>query len=232
MVPLAGLEPQHFLLLRRATLPNLFNYYFGTRTTKYGNKPFHFENIKSKATLKDTHLMNDLVKVIAHFDKFQELKDTVLAYIEEVKKNYEGYRPQIPLQICPQSNDIWDSANWLKPGMKESFYNTLLPKFEGSIIEEVIKAMPTEVCRTRIMRLKDQKTYPVHIDPLHRIHIPIISHPDCAFLFPEDDYMKNMPANGDVYWVDVTRRHTFTNWGNSPRIHLLMSIVDKNYRPA
>jgi hypothetical protein len=172
------------------------------------------------------------VELLSNFKKFEELKTATLEYIEEIEKTYTGDRNQIPLQIDPRQDDMWHSVSWLKPGMMESDYNSILPRFKGSIFEELIDSMPTKVCRTRIMRLKDNTAYPIHSDGYPRIHVPIITHPECAFLFPDDDYMKTMLANGNVYWANVRKRHTFVNWGNQPRIHLLMSIVDKGYVPV
>ena len=172
------------------------------------------------------------VILLSNFKKFEELKAATLEYIEEIEKTYIGYKSQIPLQVDPRQNDMWHSAFWLKAGMIESDYNTILPRFKGSIFEELIDSMPTKVCRTRIMILKGKFTYPIHTDSHPRIHVPIITNTECAFLFPDDNYMKTMLANGDVYWANVRKRHTFVNWGDQPRVHLLMSIVNKDYLPA
>ena len=176
--------------------------------------------------------MNTPVEIIAHFKKFEELKIATLEYINEIEKTYKKYQAQIPLQMDPSQENAWHAVSWLKPGAIESDYNVILPRFKGSIFEELIESMPTKVCRTRIMRLKDNEAYPIHKDSHPRIHVPIVTHSECAFLFPDDDYMKNMSANGNVYWADVTRSHTFINWGKQPRIHLLMSIIDKDYKPT
>jgi len=179
--------------------------------------------------------MNAPVEIIAQFKKFEKLKEATLEYIEEIERTYKGDlvrldRSQIPLQIDPRQNDMWHSASWLKPNMMESDYSTILPRFKESIFEELIESIPTKVCRARIMILKAGTAHQIHVDDYPRIHVPIITHSECAFLFPDDDYMKHMSANGNVYWANVTKRHTFVNWGNQPRIHLLMSIVDKNYK--
>lgn len=159
------------------------------------------------------------IAVIAQFEKFDELKAATLDYIAEIERTHKLYQSQLPLQIDPWRSNIWDSVGWSKPGMMESDYNTILPRFKNSIFEELIKNMPTPVCRARVMRLRDNDPYPKGTDKYGRIHIPIIST-DVA------------EANGDIYWVDAENGHRFVNSGQEPRIHLLMSIVDKDYKPT
>ena len=161
--------------------------------------------------------MNRSIAVIA-FEKFEDLKAATLEYVAEIERTHKLYQSQIPLQIDPWKANMWDSVGWSKPGMLESDYNTILPRFKNSIFEELIMSMPTPVCRTRIMRLRDNSLYPVGTDKYARIHVPIIS----------TDVVE---ANGDIYWVDAENGHRFVNSGQEPRIHLMMSIVDNTYTP-
>ena len=163
--------------------------------------------------------MNRSIAVIAQFEKFEELKAATLEYVAEIDKTHSRYQDQIPLQIDPWRENLWDSVGWAKPGMIESDYNTILPRFKNSIFEDLIRSMPTPVCRVRIMRVRDKYPYPANSDKYPRIHVPIIST-DIA------------EANGDIYWIDAENGHRFVNSGQEPRIHLLMSIIDKDYKPT
>jgi len=157
------------------------------------------------------------VAVIAQFEKFKELQAATLEYVLEIERTYKHYQSQIPLQIDPWKSNMWDSVGWSKPGMLESDYNTILPRFKNSIFEELIMNMPTPVCRARIMRVR--VPYPVNADKYARIHIPILST-DIA------------EANGDIYWASAENGHKFVNSGQEPRIHIMMSIIDKYYKPT
>ena len=163
------------------------------------------------------------VAVIAQFEKFEELKSATLEYVLEIERTHKHYQSQIPLQIDPWRNNIWDSVGFSKPGMLETDYSTILPRFKNSIFEELIMSMPTPVCRARIMRMRDTGLYPTNADKYARIHIPIISMPTG---------LDTIEANGDIYWVDAKNCHKFVNSGQEPRIHIMMSIVDNTYKPT
>ena len=166
--------------------------------------------------------MNRSIAVIAQFEKFKELQAATLEYVLEIKRTHKLYQSQIPLQIDPWKSNIWDSVGLSKPGMIESDYNTILPRFKNSIFEELIMSMPTTVCRAKIMRSKDNDLYPVGTDKYARIHVPIFSIPNGT---------DTIEANGDIYWVDAKNCHKFVNCGQEPRIHIMMSIVDNTYTP-
>ena len=166
--------------------------------------------------------MNRSIAVIAQFEKFEELQAATMRYISEIEQAHKQYQSQIPLQVDPWKSNMWDSVGWSKPGMLESDYNTILPRFKNSIFEELIMSMPTTVCRARIMRTRNNKLYPVNADKYARIHVPILSVIDGTDI---------IEANGDIYWVDAKNCHKFVNCGQEPRIHIMMSIVDNTYTP-
>lgn len=163
--------------------------------------------------------MNRSIAVIAQFEKFEELKAATLEYVAEIERTHKHYQSQIPLQIDPWKADNWDSVGWSKPGMLESDYNTILPRFKNSVFDELIMNMPTAVCRARIMRTRNNKLYPVNADKYARIHVPILVTNNAT------------EANGDIYWVDAKNCHEFVNCGQEPRIHIMMSIVNNTYTP-
>lgn len=167
--------------------------------------------------------MDRSIAVIAQFEKFEELKAATLEYIAEIERTHKQYQSQLPLQIDPWRTNIWDSVGWSKTGMVESDYSTILPRFKNSIFEELIMSMPTAVCRARIMRMRND-LYPAHTDKYPRIHVPIISFPG--------NNNNAIEATGDIYWVDAENCHRFVNYGQHPRIHIMMSIVDNTYKPT
>lgn len=163
--------------------------------------------------------MTGIVQKIYSFSKFDKLVTQSLKLIEKNPEN------QIPLQIS--KNKSWkDSIGWLKPSSTEFEYCYTHPELTNSIFEEYINCLPYQVFRTRIMILGPKSNYIPHKDPTPRLHIPLITNKETAFLFPDDNYMYQMNADGSVYWVDTTRYHTFVNWSNENRIHIV-SVIKK-----
>ena len=61
--------------------------------------------------------------------------------------------------------------------------------------------------------------YSIHKDDTPRIHVPIITNPECYFVFKQG-LLSHLPA-GSVYWVDTTKFHTFMNCSDTPRLHIV-----------
>ena len=93
----------------------------------------------------------------------------------------------------------------------------------GTIFEELIKEY--KLYRSRFMWVKAKSCYSLHKDFSHRIHIPIVTNPSAMFVFAEPGVV-HLPALvhlpiGKVYQVDTTQRHSFANFGNTDRLHLI-----------
>lgn len=151
-------------------------------------------------------------RTIYNFKKFQELKDATIKCIQDTAP---GKTPVSPVK-----------------GMEVTYLDTLIPEVSGTIFEELILSVPTKVCKIRIVKVNGNTVcqIPPETDPM--IYVPIISHKNNGFLFPEEDYMRTLQATGNILWIDTTRNYTFINWGIDPVINLVMSIVDKDYIPA
>lgn len=80
--------------------------------------------------------------------------------------------------------------------------------------------------RVRIMRVRSKRSYSVHDDTSKRIHLPIITYPNCYFLFPYDNFLFHMPADDHLYIADTTKYHTFVNCNDKDRIHLVFSVME------
>ena len=64
--------------------------------------------------------------------------------------------------------------------------------------------------------------YSMHRDTTPRIHIPMITNPECYFIFKQG-IVQHMPA-GSVYWTNTVEPHTFMNCSNRPRLHLIGAV--------
>ena len=73
--------------------------------------------------------------------------------------------------------------------------------------------------RTRIMTMSSKKCYSYHWDLSSRIHLPLVANDDCFFVI--EDKVYRTPADGSVYRVDTTKKHTFVNASFEKRIHIM-----------
>lgn len=73
--------------------------------------------------------------------------------------------------------------------------------------------------RTRIMKMQSKTCYSYHRDMTPRIHIPLITNPNCFFVI--EDEVVRLPADGNHYLIDTTKRHTFVNASWEERIHIV-----------
>jgi len=115
--------------------------------------------------------------------------------------------------------DPWSSAVGRSKG-NELSYDQLNPFYKGTIIETLINQFNLK--RTRLMWVNPYACYSMHKDTTPRIHIPIITNPECYFVF-KTGCVQHMPA-GAVYWTDTTALHTFMNCSDISRLHLVGAI--------
>lgn len=58
----------------------------------------------------------------------------------------------------------------------------------------------------------------------HRIHIPIVSNPDCFFCIEDREHYLKV---GEYYEVNNRRYHSYCNRGDSFRLHLIFDVLDR-----
>lgn len=92
--------------------------------------------------------------------------------------------------------------------------------YTNSIIEKL------GMFRTRVMRMSRKTCYTYHQDKTPRIHIPLITHENCFFVY--EDRIIRCPANGNSYYIDTRKRHTFVNSWINDRIHIVGCVKDCN----
>ena len=122
---------------------------------------------------------------------------------------------QVGLQF-KDSEDPWTSAVGKSQG-RELLYSNLNSYFENTEFENIIKKYNLK--RTRLMWVGPYACYSMHQDTTPRIHIPLITNPECYFVFKDGD-IEHMPL-GNVYWANTTRYHTFMNCSDQHRLHLV-----------
>jgi hypothetical protein len=146
-------------------------------------------------------------------DCFQKLETGI------VWTNYGHKGKQAGLQF-KNSEDPWTSAVGKSQG-QELLYSTLNSYFENTEFENIIKKYNLK--RTRLMWVGPYACYSMHQDTTPRIHIPLITNPECYFVF-KDGGIEHLPV-GNVYWTNTTKLHTFMNCSDQHRLHLVGIIA-------
>ena len=77
--------------------------------------------------------------------------------------------------------------------------------------------------RTRIMQSQPKTCLTVHRDLTKRIHIPIITNPDCFMMIDGRVYTLQV---GKVYLTNTTLFHTAVNASKKARVHIVGCVYD------
>jgi hypothetical protein len=108
----------------------------------------------------------------------------------------------------------------------ENMFTHIQPKFKGTAIADYLEWLAVPVYRTRIMLSRHKSCYSIHRDYSPRLHLPLITNTQCNFVFTKPAKLIHMPADGQTYWVDTRREHTFMNGSVEHRLHLVMIVKD------
>ncbi|GAB1584237.1 aspartyl/asparaginyl beta-hydroxylase domain-containing protein [Phyllobacterium phragmitis] len=181
--------------------------------------------------------------LFSRLDKFQ-------IDIEFLRNHFEEYVRRLPSVQCRDSRI--DYAGWAvtsRDGSTEDGIVRRITLNEGDVSRGVT---PTNICcgylaevmeelqyygiepfRARIMQLESEgDEMPMHSDADHeawRLHIPIITNPDCFFEWQLEDgniESVHLPADGSAWLVRVDIMHRAVNRSkeSAPRVHLLMGL--------
>jgi hypothetical protein len=155
---------------------------------------------------------------------FKELKTIDIAPLLDYYNQVEGQLVwtesgnkgrQTSVQYKP-GEDPWTSSVGRSKGI-DILHTELNPFFKGTVVEDIINEY--SLLRTRFMWVNPFSCYTMHYDYTPRIHIPLITNPECYFVFKEGKII-HMPV-GKSYWTDTRHLHTFMNCSDSPRLHLV-----------
>jgi hypothetical protein len=134
---------------------------------------------------------------------------------KDIKWSMNIQGKQTGLQYRP-GEDPWTSAVGKSTG-GETQYTELNPFFKNTIFENIINEY--DLKRTRLMWVFPKSCYSLHQDETPRIHIPLITNPECYFLF-NPGLLRQLDINS-VWWVNTKLKHTFLNCSEEPRLHLV-----------
>lgn len=153
------------------------------------------------------------IDVSSILDCYKKL-ETDIKWVESNKGKQAGLQYK-------DNEDVWSSAVGRNHG-NELSYIKLNPIFKNTIFESIINEYNLK--RTRLMWVDPFRCYSMHQDTTPRIHIPLITNPECYFLFKLGRL--HYLDTGSVYWVNTKLKHTFVNCSEKSRLHLV-GIVEE-----
>jgi hypothetical protein len=171
-----------------------------------------------------------LINPLPKFEKFKELVEEVKSLLASVE--FKDGVNQIGLQVKDPNNDSpdawYESVGRIRKAntmIVEPHYKYINPNLKDGYIDQWLQSLDYRVVRLRLMLVHPRTCYSIHSDPYPRIHIPVITNPQCLMCFPDDMVMRHLPADGTSYWVDTTRKHTFINCSEESRVHLVGVVL-------
>jgi hypothetical protein len=161
-----------------------------------------------------------IISTIDHSKILTEYYD-LESKIDWPEKNEKGM--QCGLQYAVGEDPLSSAVGKLKKFRSEKEYRKINPLFQNTVFEVIINQY--NLCRTRLMWLNPYSCYSIHMDRSKRIHIPLITDPGCLFIFPDIPNIVHISA-GNIYVVDTTKMHSFCNFSNIPRLHLVGCVYN------
>jgi hypothetical protein len=160
-----------------------------------------------------------MIKILEQID-IQPILDFYTSVENDITwgEDYVSKGKQTGIQY-KENTDPWLSAVGRSKG-DELSHDQLNPFYKGTIIESLINQFNLK--RTRLLWLNSGRCYSVHTDATPRIHIPLITNPQCFFIFKKG-IVRHLPA-GSVYWTDTRFEHTAMNGSEFPRLHLVGAV--------
>ena len=125
---------------------------------------------------------------------------------------------QYGLQYAENEDPGSSALGMLKPYRREEEYRFVNPLIQDTLFEKLIKEY--KMYRTRIMWINPYSCYSIHKDTSKRIHIPLITNSECLFVFPDIPKLIHLPV-GKIYVVDTTKHHSFCNFSDTARLHIV-----------
>ena len=137
--------------------------------------------------------------------------------LDEIKSLPE-YDDQLSLQVTKEGNG--GEGQLAKLDFKEEDFNVFaydLP-YTNSVLSDL------KMYRSRLMNMPPKYCYSYHKDPTPRMHVPLITNPNCFFVV--DDEVIRLPADGNHYLIATRKIHTFVNASWEHRLHIVGCVSE------
>ena len=100
-------------------------------------------------------------------------------------------------------------------------YWCLKPEFKGTVWDKILQKLPSNIGEARIIKLEPETCYVSHADIDDRYHLNLQGD-NCYLIDIENDNMHKCVCDGQWYDMDAGLLHTAANFGNIPRIQLVV----------
>ena len=160
----------------------------------------------------------DTIDISILLSTYQDLEKDAVWYetsANKVNLTDTHLKRQTSLQYR-ETEDPWSSSVG-RLRVSESLFSNINPYFKDTIFETLINKY--KLVRSRFMWVPPYSCYSMHKDLSSRIHIPLITNPDCYFIFKKG-IVQYLPC-GKVYLVNTNYYHTFANCSTFPRLHFM-----------
>ena len=124
------------------------------------------------------------------------------------------------------ASTLWENnVQVIQQSEYDSFIDALDDTYLLEVCSDVIKYIQSSyslaVGRVRIITLRPKVCLTYHTDPesSYRFHIPVVTNENVLFVV--DDHVQRMPQCGQMYQLDVQKKHTVLNASREERIHLV-----------
>jgi hypothetical protein len=154
----------------------------------------------------------DVTKLLDYYKNIEEL-------IQWTEYGHKG--KQAGLQY-KENEDCWNSAVG-KHVDNDLKYNNLNPFFKDTEFEKIINEF--ELTRSRFMWIYPYSCYSMHSDQTPRLHIPLITNPDCYIIFKPSSKILHLEV-GNIYKTETRIPHTAINCSEFPRLHFV-GVLEK-----
>lgn len=118
---------------------------------------------------------------------------------------------------------LFDERLTLNEPTGRFFYEpwTITSVFKGTIWDTILKTLPNNIGEARLIKLVPGKCYYCHSDIDDRYHLPLTGNK--SYLINLDDNQMHLLENtGKWYDMNTEFRHTAANFGDMPRIQLVV----------
>lgn len=131
--------------------------------------------------------------------------------------------PENLIELARESISFDGFRNSINQPTGNFFYDswTIKKEFKGSVWEQILNTLPYPLGEARIIILKQNDCYSSHCDIDDRWHLNISAKFGYLINLDTEEMFK---LNTDCFWYDMNAgfRHTAVNFGNRPRIQLVV----------
>ncbi len=182
----------------------------------------------------------DLLRINYKIGDIETIRNSVVTILDEhdlVKKDgYKTYEA-IGMQYADESNPLYDAVQqtafvgggavqeYRKP-MRYTEQNEIGKEF--GFVYDLFSDLGIGLERGRVLKANPGHRHSDHLDYDIRIHLPVITNPDCQMVYGDNQY--HMPADGYIYLINGFRLHHFFNHGTTERVHLVWLIQKDLYK--